>query len=210
MRGPEALASLQVAKRPFFSTTEAALILGVSSQSATQILQGLAAHRLIGFVRRGHWALDPEPKPIAYASWVTAPAPSYLSLQNALHQHGMILQIPSVIYVVSLAKTQRIESAIGTYSVHQIASVLFGGFEIDGEIKQATAEKALFDFIYLSRGRSGLFAGLPEVEIPDGFDPREVRRWVDRVPDPAVRSRVSADVERFLQVHRTSVTTTVM
>jgi predicted transcriptional regulator of viral defense system len=190
-----------VAKRPFFSTTEASLILDVSSQSASQILGALAEHKLIGNVRRGQWSLDPMPKPIGYASWVTAPAPAYVSLQTALHQRGLIQQIPSMIYVVSLAKTQRVKTAIGTYTVHQIAPALFGGFEQQGEVRLATAEKAIFDFLYLSRGRSGLFAGLPEVDLPEGFSAEQVRRWVDRVPNASVRSRVHANVELFLRRH---------
>jgi predicted transcriptional regulator of viral defense system len=202
MRPTEALAVLRSAKRPYFSTTEASLMLNVSSQSASQILKALVDYHLIGKVRRGHWALDPLPKPIAFASWVTAPEPAYVSLQTALHQHGLIQQIPSVIYVVSLAKTQKVKTAIGMYSVHQIAPALFGGFEQHGEVKLATAEKAVFDFLYLSRGKSGLFSGLPEVDLPKGFSAEEVRSWVARVPDAAVRSRVRREVERFLRTYR--------
>jgi predicted transcriptional regulator of viral defense system len=201
MRGSEALAALRRANRPFLTTQEAALILAVSTPSATQLLRGLADRGLIGHVRHGHWSLDASPKPIAYASWVTVPLPSYVSIHTALYQHGMIQQIPSVIYVVSLAKTQRIESRIGTYSVHQIAPTLFGGYDEQGEIRMATPEKAVFDFLYLSRGRSNLFAGLPEVEIPPGFRSQRVTFWVERVPDKAVRARVSNEVQQFLKEH---------
>ena len=201
MRGSEALAALRRANRPFLTTQEAALVLSVSTQSATQLLGGLADRGLIGRIRHGHWSLDPSPKPIAYASWVTVPMPSYVSIQTALYQHGMIQQMPVVIYVVSLAKTQRIESLIGTYSVHQIAPSLFGGYDEQGEMRIATPEKAVFDFLYLSRSGSNLFAGLPEVEIPPGFRSKEVKAWVKRVPDKAVRARVSSDVHQFLAEH---------
>lgn len=201
MRAPEALAVLSHAERPFFSTQDAALMLGVSTQSASQLLAGLADHRLIGRVRHGHWSLGPSPKPIAYAGWVTAPLPSYVSVHTALYQHGMIEQIPSVIYVVSLAKTRRIESQIGTYSVHQIAPPLFGGYEENEGIRLATPEKALFDFLYLSHSGSGLFAGLPEVELPSSFQSKAVKAWTQRVRDKAVRTRVSTDVDAFLRRH---------
>lgn len=203
MSGAEALAILQHAGRPFFSSQEAALLLGISSSSATQILTGLANHRLIGRIRRGHWSVDPTPKPLAFASWVTAPLPSYVSVHTALYHHGMIEQIPSVIYVVSLGKTERVDTRIGVYSVHQIAPPLFGGYEEREQVRMATPEKAIFDFLYLARGGSGLFAGLPEIEIPPSFRVQDLTMWVNRISDKAVRRRVSTDVERFVhdEVH---------
>ena len=57
--------------------------------------------------------------------------PAYVSVQSALYLHGMISQIPHVIYVASLARTQRVATTIGTYSIHQIAPEFFGGYRTD-------------------------------------------------------------------------------
>lgn len=198
MKGPEALATLRRMERPFFSTAEAARILNVSSESATQLLRRLAEENLVTNIRQGRWALSFKPYPLAYAGWVTSPLPSYVSLYTALHQHGLIEQIPSTIYVVSLAKSQSIDTKIGSYSVHQIAPPLFGGYVDAGGFLRATPEKALFDTLYLSRARSGQFAGLTEVELPKGFKPKEVLSWAKRIEDPAARTRVEAQIAQFL------------
>lgn len=197
MKGPEALSVLRQAGRPFFSTQEASLMLGVSPDSASHLLRRLADGGLLGFVRQGHWSLDSTPRPLAYAGWIASPMASYVSLYTALRQHGLIQQIPSTIYVVSLAKTQQISTAIGEYSVHQIAPPLFGGYVDAGGFLRATAEKALFDTLYLSRARSGQFAGLTEVELPDGFDRAEVMAWTNRIEDAGARTRVQAEIAQF-------------
>ncbi|HSC17191.1 MAG TPA: hypothetical protein VLI71_18820, partial [Gammaproteobacteria bacterium] len=50
------------------------------------------------------------------------------------------------------------------------------GFEIEPDgSKIATAEKALFDTLYLAPARSRLFARLPELEIPREFRWQELR-----------------------------------
>ena len=105
------------------------------------------------------WAFSDQPDPLALAEYVTAPYPSYVSLQNALYRRGMISQIPSSIYLVSLAWSDLVETAIGTYSVHHVRPELFGGFEHDARsgTKLALPEKALFDFLYLSPTRGRLF-----------------------------------------------------
>ena len=201
MRGSEALGILRQLGRPFFSTQEASLAMGVSSESATQLLGRLSDQQLLGRIRQGQWAIDPQPRPMAYATWITSPAPAYVSLYTALRQHGLIEQVPSIIYVVSLARTQRVSTAIGEYSVHQIAPALFGGYlEVNG-FWQATPEKALFDTLYLARARSEQFTGLPEVELPVGFHHSELEIWAQRIADPAARARVEKTIADFLARH---------
>jgi predicted transcriptional regulator of viral defense system len=151
-------------------------------------------------VRKGVWALAEEPDPLAVAEYVTAPYPSYLSLQTALYRHGMIDQIPSMIFVVSLARTGRIETPLGTYSVHHVQPSFFDGFEPVAEsgIKLATPEKALVDCLYLSPTRGRLFSSLPELELPRGFRRSEALRWVRRVPSPRLRTLVERKLDEVL------------
>ena len=109
--------------------------------------------------------------------YLTAPLTSYVSLQTALHRRGLIEQIPEVVYAVSLARTQRVKTTAGTFSMHHLAPEVFGGYEETGRgAKLATAEKALFDFAHLSSGRSRLFTSLPELELPRGFRRKELPR----------------------------------
>jgi hypothetical protein len=50
------------------------------------------------------------------------------------------------------------------------------------------AEKALFDFAYLSSGRSRLFTSLPELDLPHGFRRKELARWVAKIPSERSRT----------------------
>lgn len=198
MNASEALGRLRSLRVPAATTSDAAAVLGLSVEAASQTLRRLASSGLVTAVRRGVWALTDAVDPLALAEYVTAPYPSYVSLQTALYRRGMISQIPASIYLVSLARSVQVETGIGTYSVHHVRPELFGGFEHDSRsgTKLALPEKALFDFLYLSPTRGRLFAALPELELPRGFRKRLVRDWVDRIL--SVRSRTI--VERKLEV----------
>jgi predicted transcriptional regulator of viral defense system len=192
MNASEALWRLKSLRVPAATTADAAAVLGVSSGAASQALRRLAASGLVTPVRKGTWALVENPDPLAFAEYVTAPYPSYLSLQTALSRHGMIEQIPSMIFVVSLARSARIETGLGTYSVHHVQPSFFDGFETvrDSSIKLATPEKALVDFLYLSPTRGRLFAALPEIEMPRGFKRSVAREWIKRIPSQRLRTIV--------------------
>lgn len=131
---------------------------------------------------------------------MTAPYPSYVSLQTALYRHGMIDQIPSMIFVVSLARSGRIETQLGTYSVHHVQPAFFAGFQSlpDSGIKLALPEKALVDFFYLSPTRGRLFAALPEVELPRGFRRNVAREWAQRIPSRRLRTIVANRLDQVL------------
>lgn len=182
-------------------TADVATALRVTTSAATKLLGRLAAAKLIVRLRSGLWLLArTAPDPYGLAEAVTAPMPSYVSLQTALYLHGMIEQVPGVIYLVSLARTQKIATSVGVFSVHHIAPELFDGFEIRADgTKLATPEKALFDVVYLSGGRSRLFAHLPELELPAGFRAGRLRAWTRRIAAARKRSMVETRLEAMLQ-----------
>lgn len=182
-------------------TADVAAALRRSTSAATKLLRRLAAARLIVRLRSGLWLLArAAPSPYSLVEALTAPMPSYVSLQTALYLHGMIEQVPAVIYVASLARTQKITTSIGVFSVHHIAPGLFDGFEARADgAKLATPEKALFDVAYLSGGRSRLFAHLPELELPARFRRGQLREWTLRITAPRKRSMVEARLETMLQ-----------
>jgi predicted transcriptional regulator of viral defense system len=194
---------------PAVETADVAAALRVSTSAATKLLTRLAAARLVLRLRPGLWLLD-RTAPNAYrlAEIVTAPYPSYVSLQTALYLHGMIEQVPSVVYLASLARTQNIATSVGVFSVHHFAPELFDGFEVRSDgTKLATPEKALFDVAYLSGGRSRLFAHLPELELPARFRRSRLRVWIRRIAAPnkrsMVESRIAALLERAAPIART-------
>jgi hypothetical protein len=68
---------------------------------------------------------------------------------------------------------------------------LFGGYATaDDGAKVATAEKALFDLLYLSPTRSRLFVSLPEMELPRSFRWREAAGWAKKIVGKSRRAFV--------------------
>ncbi len=119
---------------------------------------------------------------------------------------GLITQIPRTIYVISLGRTKTVLTPVGSYSVHRLPPELFGGFEErDGE-RMATAEKAVFDTLYLARARGQRFSHLTEVELPAGFDSAVLDDWATRIGDQGVRSFVEGRITDFLAGARRSGT----
>jgi predicted transcriptional regulator of viral defense system len=195
----DALARLRRLGVPVLETADAAAALGQRGATASQTLKRLAASGLIHHVRHGTWWLDGPVDPYRLAEYLTAPLGSYVSLQTALYLRGLIEQIPDVIYLASLARTQRITTSAGVFSAHHFVPEVFGGFEQTKEgVKLATAEKALFDVAYLSGGRSRLFASLPEIELPRGFSKRELERWIRKIPSARGRTLTARRLDEFL------------
>ncbi|HEY4212859.1 MAG TPA: hypothetical protein VGM84_15360 [Steroidobacteraceae bacterium] len=155
-----------------FETRDAAAALDVTPANAHMILSRLARGGLLSHLTRGRWLQGSQVSRFAIPELISAPSPAYVSLQSALFHHGLIEQVPSVIYAMTLGRPRRVRTPVGVVSFHRLPPELFNGFEVegaDGSIKIATAEKALFDLLYLGPGRSRLFAKLPELDIPRGF-----------------------------------------
>ncbi|MEW6756384.1 MAG: type IV toxin-antitoxin system AbiEi family antitoxin [Candidatus Latescibacterota bacterium] len=210
MNTARALGLLRRLGPPAFTTADAAAACGQRIGAASKTLQRLRAAGLVHFVRKGLWTLHDDLEPLVLVEYLTAPHPSYASLQTALYLHGMVDQIPSVFYVVSLTRSHRIGTSLGTFSVHRIAPAFFGGFEVSPHsgAKIATPEKALLDVFYLSAGRSRLFASLPEIELPAGFRHDYARAWTARIPSARLRTLVArrlqglAEIWHGREVHR--------
>lgn len=199
MNATLAFAILRTLGVPAIDTADAAAALKLTTAAASQTLTRLARVGLIRPVRHGTWWLEDALDPLRLPEYLTAPLPAYVSLQTALHRHGLIEQIPEVVYAVSLAKTQRVKTTVGTFSIHHVAPEVFGGFtETERGAKIATAEKALFDFAYLSSGRSRLFTSLPELELPRGFKRKELWQWLAKIPSERSRTVTSQKLEELL------------
>lgn len=201
MRLVEALNRLQRFDQPTLETGDAAVILGLGKSHASKMLARLAETGHLLALRRGVWAFPGRLDLLAVPERLTAPQPAYVSLQSALYHHGMISQIPAIVYAVSLARTRRYDTPLGVISVHHIAPGFFFGFEtVDGNgIRIARPEKALLDVFYLAPARSRLFCKLPEVERPEGFNIQEAQRMIALIPFPARRNMVSDRFQQWLE-----------
>jgi predicted transcriptional regulator of viral defense system len=189
----EALKRLRRLRVAGLTTRDAAALLQVTPTNANTILRRLAREGFLLHLARGRWALADGVNRLALPELLSAPSPACISLQSALYHHGLIEQIPAVIYAVTTARTRRVPTPLGAVSFHRIPAELFIGFDVtDNGVKIATPEKALFDLIYLAPGRSRLFARLPELEIPRDFRWSRLRRYLARVKSPS-RRRFIAD-----------------
>ena len=204
MNAVSALAHLRALGKPVVTTDEAALVLRAERSAATHTLKRLATAGLLRPVRHGLWATDLNLDPLLLPEYLTAPFPSYLSFQSALFFHGMVSQIPTVIYVASLAQTRKVRTSLGTFSIHRVAPSFFGGYEIvkTSGLRLATPEKALLDTLYLAPARSRLFAHLPEVELPEHFDLGRISYWVRRIPAGPRRKSVEQRLDAVLMAQR--------
>jgi hypothetical protein len=200
MNAASALARLRGLGKPVVTTEDAALALRAERSAATQTLKRLAIAGLLKRIRHGLWAMDVNLDPLLLPEYLTAPFPSYVSFQSALFFHGMVSQIPDVIYVASLAQTRKVQTSLGTFSIHRLAPTFFGGFETvkASGVRLAIPEKALLDTLYLGPARSRLFAHLPEVELPKRFDRNRIGYWVRRIPVGLRRTSVEQRLDALL------------
>lgn len=178
---------------PVFQTSDAAAYLSIGNAHASQLLTRLAASGHLTKLGRGRWGFKDRIDSMALPEYLAAPFPAYVSLQSALSHHGMISQMPSVLYAVSPARTKTHLTPLGTVSIHHLDPSFFFGFQPAGRstAKVATPEKALIDFLYLSPARTRLFRALPELELPRGFKVNEARKIIRRIRSVRRRSRVS-------------------
>lgn len=195
----EALRRLKRLGTQGFETRDAAAALSVTSPNAHMILQRLAGAGLLTHVSRGRWLLGADVSPLTLPELISAPYPAYVSLQSALFHHGLVEQVPAVIYSVSLGRPRRVRTPLGVVSFHRVPPELFTGFEIEdaGGAKIASAEKALFDLLYLSPGRSRLFASLPELEIPRNFQWSLLKEYCALVKSPSRRTFLAERIARL-------------
>jgi predicted transcriptional regulator of viral defense system len=198
MKPTDAYADLLRLNRPVVETREAATRLGLSVPAASQQLRSLERSGIVRRLRRGLWLLRPDTEPFALPAYLTAPYPAYVSLWSALARHGMIEQVPRQVYVASLARTQQVHTSVGDFSIHHLAPELLGGYAPMREGGHlATPEKALFDTIYLLTPRGGQIR-LPELQLPEEFDERQLDEWTPRIQRPRLRTMVSRELTMAL------------
>jgi len=196
----EALGKIKAMAQPVFRSADVMVVLDIRKSHASKILERLARHGHVLRLKRGLWTLAEGLEPLALVPYMTAPFPSYVSLQSALYYHDMISQIPEVIYCVSLARTRTYVTPAATISVHHIPAGLFFDYEERGEqhVRLALPEKALMDFLYLSQAKSRLFTALPEVEFPPKFNIKLVHSMIQKITDTRRRTLVLSRFNRLL------------
>jgi len=109
---------------------------------------------------------------------------SYISLESALVDRGVITQNPSILTCVTPAYPQTFQSNSGIIVYRKISSGLYWGFEEKttrySKYLIAEPEKALLDWVYLAR-QEGLPTPLDEVNL-QFLNPGKLRVYAERFP----------------------------
>lgn len=200
MRLTDALAELRDFNQPVLQTADVSALLDITGNHASTLMARLADAGHVVRIKRGLWAFPDRSDRLSLPMYLTAPFPSYISLQTALYHHGMVSQIPAVVYAISIARTRTYATPLGTFSIHHVIPSFFFGYESTGTsgARMATPEKALVDALYMIPARSGLFRALPEVEIPRGFSRKKARAMIRRVTSAARRTMLENRFNRLL------------
>lgn len=181
------------------TTREAAAALRTSSSAASRTLRTLERQGLVRRIRHGAWTTAPElGDPRRIVPDLARPYPGYVSFDSALAARGVIDQIPREIAVASMAKSRRINTALGVFVIHHLPPELYGGYVDWNGIPMATIEKALFDECYVAAASGHPRRRLPELDLPSGFSPRQLHSWIARVRSPRLRTLIARAVERAL------------
>jgi predicted transcriptional regulator of viral defense system len=186
MKTIEAYAQLKTLNQPILKTRDVATYLNISITTASKLLGRLAKHDHVIHLTSGLWGIPKQIDPLMLAEYLTAPFPSYISLQSALYYHGMITQIPPLIYAVSVARTKKHQTPLIDVSVHHVCASFFFGYETSKKygIKMAIPEKALLDICYLSTAKTRIFHSLPELELPKNFSLKKSEEMIKKITSP--------------------------
>jgi predicted transcriptional regulator of viral defense system len=192
----EALQQLRTLATPVVESRDVAALLQITTSNATTILRRLAGNSMIIHLSRGRWLVNEKIDRFSLPELLSAPHPAYVSLQSALFHHGLVEQVPAVLYAVTPARPRRLATPLGTVSFHRMPPELFTGFELSprSDAKIATAEKALFDLLYLAPGRSRVFSKLPELTIPRRFQWQRLKEYTALVKSPGRRAYIAARI----------------
>lgn len=197
----EAQKKLLALKQPLIQTQDASACLNISTTHASKILERLEKANVVKKISRGKWMLSNFTDPLLLPEFLTSPSPSYISLQTALYHHGMISQIPATTYAVSLARTKKFKTPLGSISIHHIQLDFFFGYELykNTFIKIAKPEKALLDVFYLTGARTGLFKKLPEIELPESFNTSLAYKMIEKIASPRLKTIVKERFEKLMK-----------
>jgi hypothetical protein len=113
-----------------------------------------------------------------------------VSFLTALHLHGLIEQIPQIVYAATTGPTRLKKTSLGTFSFHRIDPAFFKGYDWYGERRDfliATPEKALVDSLYVSSRKARHFAFFPEIDFGSGFQLGRAMEWIDEIRDPMIQ-----------------------
>ena len=193
--------AIQTIGRPVFTTREIASLRHGSLSATSHDLARLAKQGRIQRITRGLWVESNDRRLTRFhlVPYLVGRHQAYVSFLSALNLHGVIEQIPQIVYAATTEHTRLKKTSIATYSLHRIDPRFFSGFGWYGRGQDfliATAEKALVDSLYLSSRKGKPFGFFPELDFAR-LSLRQVRRWIQQIPDARIRKYASDGLDRL-------------
>ncbi len=177
-----------VMRQPLITSRDVAIATGGSAAVVSVLMRQLALRGLVTKVMRGLWANTAHSlfSPYLVIGWLakTWQEPVYVSFISALHLHGMLSQIPREIHVATAVQHPAMATPVGKFAFHRLSRNLLVGTEPGdrwNRFQRATAEKALFDTLYLGLRRKQQWRHLPEIELPENWSWSAWDPWLKRI-----------------------------
>lgn len=128
-----------------------------SGREAIQLARWVKAGRLVRLKRGVYRFTDREVDEFSLAGYLYSP--SYISLETALNNQGIIPDVSAAVTSISPTTTKMIKTSRGNYYYAKIQPRLFWGWQIISDNHQvpykiALPEKALLDWVYLRKIRN--------------------------------------------------------
>jgi predicted transcriptional regulator of viral defense system len=149
-------AKLQSLKRPYLSQTELKFILGGTKDSQFAKVKRAVANKVLTRIRRGLYCLShpwggEKPHPFSLAERIYGP--SFISLESALSNHGLIPEGVKIVTSVTARRQNYFKTPLGDYSYMTVPKnnfLLSVERVVDGEAVyfMATPWRAIADYVY--------------------------------------------------------------
>ena len=142
------LEKLKTIPNTYFSFIDLVKLYSGKKENLKVLLCRLSAQDKLIHLRKGYYALD-----LAKIDWeqfaCSTLKPSYISLEYALYQYGIIDQVPAKITLITTKKTRKFILPSQALEYSHITPKLYFGYKIEGNFLLAEKEKALLDELYL-------------------------------------------------------------
>ena len=153
--------------RYYFTTKEAAALLGEQHGSAAKLLSDLRARKWVAHVERGKYVLLPMESgstdlylgnELALASKLVKPY--YISFWTAIHYYGYTEQVPRTVFVATTRRKRNITFSGRLFQFVKLAGRKFFGYKSvwvgADQVQIATPEKLVIDCLDLPQYAGGI------------------------------------------------------
>jgi predicted transcriptional regulator of viral defense system len=180
MKTIDFIKSLEQLNKQFYSIADMEKITGLSRESLYVSLKRLVERGILERMSRGTYCLFTTKASIEkIASFLYLP--NYLSFESALSRYGVINLVPYTLTFATTRKTRRFTVGGREIEFRQMKKDLFWGYDMQGGMYIAKAEKAFLDLVYFaSRGLTSL--DLDELDMKK-LSMNEVKKLSKKFPE---------------------------